>query len=183
FGIEMIRGSISARDRTSDDADSIHPYLRDMLFAFATKLPKKLPPEVVLNERLVSFRDASDEDYLAEKTFVRESLTPLQRDLMTEGINSIHLLLEDRNTRILHVVVPSAPDWFVTEVTNAVEETLTKDDDRIAFLGRVLEIDEYEGPVLNTHKGGHYTPDFNHYWATHLMAALNDNGVRLSVQP
>lgn len=158
--------------------DMIHPYLQDLLFAYATELPKQLPLSIVLNKRRISFKGISEEDWCSKTTFRRGNLTTLQRNLMLEGVNSIHTLLRGQRTKIIHMIVPTSPDWYVDEVMGVLGQTIPSADNDVRTLGRYPEqLSDFEGDVLNTHDAGHYSPEFNKYWADRIMRILSEDGI------
>jgi hypothetical protein len=177
YSIEIVRGLINPPDKRDTVDPEIHEYLQDMLFAFDTKLPKKLPSEIDLNGRRISFEGVSDQDYLATKTFARGDLTRLQRELLEEAVRSIHALFKDGRVKVIHVMVPTSPDWFTVAVDDAVEKTM--EGARVEFAGTIFDIEDYGEQVLNDHAGGHYTPAFNRFWALKILETLEGRGSSL----
>jgi hypothetical protein len=158
--------------RARSKADDVNPFLQDVAFAFGDKLPRELPPTVVLNGRTVDLSGMSSEDYSKEATWRRATLTPIQRALTREGVRSIQLQASAHGVPVLHVIIPSAHDWFTAEMTTLLEDATTGTG--AVFVGRFPDISEWGGPYLNDHSGGHYTPEFNRWWADHLARALQE---------
>jgi hypothetical protein len=182
FAVQVLKDWRASSSRVSEEGKKLHPYLQDNLFSFDTQLPRTLHPEITLNGRTISFRNVTEEDWMADRTFERGSFTGIQRDMMLASVGSIHALLSGRETRLLHIVIPTAPDWFASGIADVVNEIPPLPEDRSGFYGKLLDPDQYEGQVLNQHAGGHYTPDFNKAWAEKIYELLRSQGVEFSGQ-
>jgi hypothetical protein len=156
-----------------DAADGLDPYLRDVLFGFSFKLPKQVPAEVDFDGRTVDMNGISELDYDKVKMFEQESLTRIQRELVLAGVESIHKALKGWDTTVLHVVLPTAPDWYVEETVTLVDRAVPSGDNRVVNAGRVPpDTDDFSGEIFNAHAGRHFTPEFNRYWTEKLAALL-----------
>ncbi|MFQ5511142.1 MAG: hypothetical protein ACE5EO_04770 [Candidatus Krumholzibacteriia bacterium] len=171
------------RHETSDTGAIVHPYLRDIDFAFDTVLPKTLPRSVTMNGRPVALDSISAEDYSKTRTFKRRTLTRTQRDLMREGVTSFHRLLAGRGLKLFHIILPTAADWYAGEVMGLLEQTEPSAGNDVEVLGKYPDISRYPKPYMNAHSGRHYTPEFNRYWAKALMDVLVGENVVTPVQP
>jgi len=180
YTFQLVRDWRAAADGASKDDSVVHPYLQDMLFSIDTERPKTIHPELDICGRSVSFKNLTEGDWSAEKTFARENLTEIQREMMSASMGCMYTLPFGRGTRIFHLVVPTSPDWFADGVENALREAAPGDTSEVGFHGRLLDPDRYEGQVLNDHTGGHYTPGFNKVWAGKIYELLRSDGVGLS---
>lgn len=172
-----ILGNKRNQSSPSAEEEQINPFLQDVAFAFDYKLPRSLPPTVTMNGRVVSLAGLSAEDYSKPATVERESMTRVQRDLTLEGVRSINMLLAERDLPVVHGIVPSAPPWFVREMTAILEESEQDDPGSIDLLGRFPDPDAYGHDYINPHSGGHYTPEFNAYWAEAVAKVLQAKGI------
>jgi hypothetical protein len=167
------------RDKSKYDSkdDQIHPFLQDVAFAFDYKLPRSLPPMIEMNGRVVNLTDLSSGDYSKPETVARRSMTQVQRQLTLEGVRSMNYLLTQRGIAVFHAVVPSAPPWFVEEMSQVLEEAREDLDGTVEVLGQFPDTDKYGRDYINDHSGRHYTPDFNSYWAGEMMTVLESHGI------
>jgi hypothetical protein len=179
YAAQVLRGKIGDPPQLEEAAqDGLNPYLRDVLHAYAYKLPRKLPSTVVFKNDTLNFSRISEEDYSIDRLMERRSSTNLQKDLISAAINSLHRFLENRDTIIFHLIIPNAPDWFVSEMQELIETSSYHGKDEVIVLGRFpAATDDFEGEMINTHSGKHYTPEFNRYWAGKIMEELRRHHV------
>jgi hypothetical protein len=129
--------------------------------------------EVDFDGRTVDMNGISELDYDKVKMFEQESLTRIQRELVLAGVESIHKALKGWDTTVLHVVLPTAPDWYVEETVTLVDRAVPSGDNRVVNAGRVPpDTDDFSGEIFNAHAGRHFTPEFNRYWTEKLAALL-----------
>lgn len=173
--LQMIRGRTDDPKTAEQRVGDIHPYLHDILFGYEFELPRKVPSQVMMNNTVVSFHGLSEEDYSSEITSQRQSYTRIQRDLILQGVNAIHLLLADRRTKIFHVLVPTTPDWAVKEFSALFARVVPSGDNEIVVMGRYPDdLKDFENDVFNKHSGQHFSPEFNSYWANKLVAIFRE---------
>jgi hypothetical protein len=103
-------------------------------------------------------------------------MSRIQRQLTREGVRGIHRSLSNRQVRIVHGISASAPAWFIRQMT-VVLEHLSQEADNVTLLGAFPDAEAYGADYINAHAGRHYTPEFNYYWASQLMAVLVRDGV------
>lgn len=107
-----------------------------------------------------------------------QKISPIQKDLTFAGLTSIHRVFEKRKTMIFHVILPTAPDWFASQMQELLDKSNDQGRGEIIILGKYpAVIDDYSGKILNDHKGAHYTPEFNHYWAGKIMEQLLQHNI------
>ncbi len=159
-------------------ADGLDPYLRDVLFGFSFKLPKQIPSKVVFDEQPVDMSGTSELDYDILKMLEQERLTRIQKELILAAVNSIHKALKDRDTKIIHVVLPTAPDWYVEETVALIEQAVPSGNNPVVNAGRIPpDTEDFTGEIFNAHAGRHYTPGFDLYWTDKIVALLNASGL------
>jgi hypothetical protein len=152
------------------------PHLQDVLLVDKlTMHEKKFPSTVEFDGHIVNFEDISEKDYSIGRMIERGSLTTLQRDLILVGIDFIHFMTGHRNMKIFHSTVPAAPDWYIDELSGILKRANPSEGNEIVNLGRFPEMTDFTGDVINDHRGGHYTPEFNRYWADRLLEILRDH--------
>lgn len=170
------RRSSSATDH-GKSSENLHPYLQDVLHAYSYKLPKKLPPVVDFRGWRIDVRGLSEDDYSIDKLLASGRTTEIQKEMVLAAINSMHRILENRNTKVFHMVIPTAPDWYVSEIRDVLARSIASEGNEVINLYRFPQsIDDFDGIVLNEHRGGHYTSAFNEYWAGKIFMVLLDRG-------
>ena len=118
---------------------------------------------------------ASEQEVLP--TYDRASLTRLQLELVRESVARVDRAAAERSVPVLHAVIHSAPDWYVTPLRTLVEEDASLHTGA-SWCGRVPAFDEYEGPYYNEHSGSHFSPELNAYYARKLLGWLEQGGCR-----
>ncbi|MCZ6642759.1 MAG: SGNH/GDSL hydrolase family protein [Gammaproteobacteria bacterium] len=171
YAISAVKYRIVSQEEDVEEGEG-HLFLRDAAFALNYELPRSLPETIEMNGRTISFAGLSDADFSKKRTVDRANLTKIQKDLMREGIRSIQLLLAGRDTKVFHIVIPSAPDWYLDETMTLLREVVSPSDSNMVIVGRFLNISEYGGTYQNDHRGKHYNPEFNEYWAGKIMELL-----------
>lgn len=179
YSITRTKRRGSSTSTITDPGEQIDPYLRDMLYAYEYTYPRQpLPPQVNFNGQIINFTDISEEEYSAEITLKRKNLTRIQKDLMSAAVDYIYLLFGgDTDVKILHITLPTAPDWYVYEALEVLKHARTSSESNVVIIGKHLEIGDYKDKVLNDHSGGHYTPEFNEYWANKLMDIIHKHNI------
>jgi hypothetical protein len=179
YSIKNLRQRIgNTSDHNEQNRGSLHPYLQDVLHAYSYKLPKKLSPDINFRGWAIDVRGITENDYSIDKLIEFGRMTKLQKDLAFAAINSFHRILENRNTKIIHMMIPTSPDWHVNEMRNLLTRSIDSAGNEVINLYRCPDgIDDFDGKVRNAHKGGHYTPAFNKYWADNIYTALVENNV------
>jgi len=183
YGREVLRQKEIAEEHVPEDIDEIHPYLQDMLFTHEIDSPKAIPTQIDFDGIVVDFENLSREDSSPERMLRRENLTQIQRDVLRVAIRSVYLLAKGRADTIFHFVIPNAPDWIEPEFLAVFDSTPVPDGINVQAIGQYPQIEGYGKNVLNQHSGGHYTPEFNEFWAEAIMDVLVKKKVVMSSNP
>jgi hypothetical protein len=154
------------------------PYRQDILFSHEYTARNRYPSEVNFGGRIVSFRNVSDDDWYVERMIERRSMTPLQRELIQVAVEFIHYMVENMSIRILHVTVPTMSDWYRAELVKLLEGSRQSEGNSVVISEeKYADPAAFGGQVTNTHSGGHYTPEFNRYWAERITQMLRRQNV------
>jgi hypothetical protein len=156
-------------DQGEDDGKAADQLGQDVLWALSRVWVKKLPEVITIGGATINRDDITDEDGDVKATTERESLSEVQAELLAESVDMLHRSLEGRNAVVFHALILTAPDWYV----RAIEEIVLaaeRHGSRVVFLGRVP--DGHNGPIWNTHGGGHYLPEVNEFWARTMYSVL-----------
>ncbi len=152
-----------------------HLFLQDMLFAYERQgAVVKLPSVVTIGKRRLSVSTATSQDWRAKETLMRGWLSEIQEGFVLGSIECMEGL-QKPDTKVFHAFIYTAADWYVDQVTELAEQS-HEPGAAIVTLGRVPEAGTWDHPVLNVHTGGHYTAEFNEYWAQSTLARLREHG-------
>ena len=77
------------------------------------------------------------------------------------------------------MIVPSAPGWFVEEMTEILIQSVPSTGNDVEILGAYPDITEYHREHLNDHHGKRYTPEFNEYSIVYSPVRLSTGTDRL----
>jgi len=146
-------------------------YTSDLLFAYRMTTPMTFPNRVKINELVIDLSDISKKDLEYNEKFTR-----IQTDLYRESLHLIHKFLKDQKVPIFHTFVYNTPDWYINDVTALIREVPTYGN-RIIYMGGFPERDSFGKPYANEHSGGHFSPEFNFYWAEQMIEDLKRQGV------
>jgi hypothetical protein len=174
FARERYAESKLPKTEETGEEEGLHPYLQDMLFAYERQgAVVLLPKEVTMGKIRLSVQSAKPEDWNAEKTLTREWLSDIQKGFVLASIECFQGLLK-AETKVFHAFIYTTPDWYADQV-KVLAEQANAPGTGIVTLGRVPEEGTWDGPVLNGHSGGHYTAEFNEYWAQSTLAHLREH--------
>lgn len=150
------------------------PEHEDVLWGFNFGHRKPLPDVIEIDGVQVAIGRRSPDDTSAKRTWKREAFTDLQQQLYELAIRSIHRVAAGAGTRVLHAYVYTTDDWYISRLDKIIAGTPGALG---VSLGRVPAPGAYEGNYINEHKGRHYTPDFNRFWAEQMFEQLQERGV------
>jgi hypothetical protein len=114
------------------------------------------------------------EQYMTPEKFIqREELTELQSMLMLLAMNSLHTTLNDHGAiPVFHLFIYTTPDWYISSVSELIQHSIDRINSRAIVLGRTPMDGSYSGSLMNNHSGGHFTADFNKFWADAVYDSL-----------
>ncbi len=151
---------------------------QDVLWAFQVASTRWFPPNVKLNGRMVDFMKVSEEDWSQERLARRESMTVLQKEVMREAVRSIHIMAEDVGVPAFHLMTPTSPRWFVDEMTVILSDSTIYEGADVVIVGAYPGTERFTEEIFNAHSGGHYTFQFNRYWAGAVASILQEHRTR-----
>jgi hypothetical protein len=170
---------ISQSGSTPENVPVNHPYVQDLLWAYERQgRVIDYPLRVTIRDRWIEFDMSTvKNDMSVEQLIERKKLSRVQRDLMFESLNCLHETCAEKNVMVVHIFLSTTPDWYMQELLTLVRDSAEFRKCPAVFAGRIPETDEYSGPIMNTHSGGHFNGEYNRLWAERVAGFLREIGV------
>lgn len=150
--------------------------VQDMLWSYRRTPDMVLPEWANIWGKVVTFKGINAGDMVASETFRRKNFTQIQTDLMLLAFNGIHALLQNSGAKVFHTFVHTTQDWYIEEAGALLKQVFPTLDNAY-LVGRFPKRGVYDMQLLNEHSGGHYTPEFNEYWAEQAVQLMRTRGV------
>ena len=148
----------------------------DILWAFSRRKVSEWPETVRILDIEFAGDSITEMETDQRATNERGSLTSLQRNLLSLGMKRINCAVKGHSTPIFYQSVVTTPEWYEEEIV-ALTASAETCGSMIYNLGRFIDPSSFSGPIGNAHSGGHFTPEFNAFWAENLFARLVDADV------
>jgi hypothetical protein len=168
------RERISAARESGQDAPAADPESEDVLWGYRGGRRTELNGVIDVGGTPVQIGRRSPADTSPQQLVKRKSMTPLQSQLYRLAVESIHGVANGAGSGVIHTYVYTTGDWYVALVDELIKNT---PGEGVTNLGRVPAAGSYDGDFINKHKGRHYTPDFNRFWAEVMFEQLQAHGV------
>jgi len=78
---------------------------------------------------------------------------------------------------VIHQMVATTPEWYWNAFKKIGPSVRSEGVKSLSYLEPFPSLDGFDGMVNNEHSGGHYTPEFNKYWAESMFRKLKSSGV------
>jgi hypothetical protein len=175
--VNLCRYAMLAREQPDSQVTrdvTTHPYLQDLLWSYRRKGTQlSLPKHVTIATHEIEFDPATkDADFSADSLVARQRLSPVQRELMVGSLNCIHEVARMQGATVVHTFIATTPEWYAQEVGDIARASADSTQCRAVVTGAFPTTDGFRGPINNEHSGGHFTPEFNRFWAETMAAFL-----------
>jgi len=152
----------------------VDPYVKDMFLAHQLRGGRILYPSrvTVAGQQVECDSLTFTTDVSAEELVARKELSRTQHDLMSASLGCIHEVCAARGVTVVHMFLSTTPDWYVQEVAELARDSAQLKKCRAVIAGHVPRQTEYTGSITNQHSGGHFTPEFNRFWAERVVGLM-----------
>ena len=152
------------------------PFVEDLLWSYERKVGSvEYPSEIDMGGESIkvdSYFMELDRDSLLR----RRQLSRVQSDLMAEALDCIHTVCASHHATVVHIFIATTPGWYAQEVGEIARRSARETQCVATIAGRIPRPGEFGGSITNAHTGGHFTPQFNRFWAERVADFLERPG-------